>query len=204
MHALIMAGGAGSRLNLGEKPLVTILGRPMIAYVIDAFIAAECDPLVAVSFRTPMTINWCRAHSVEFCISAGSGYIEDMTDAVGVLGEDRPLFICASVIPCITADIIRTIADRYGSCGKDACSTWIPSVLVKACRGSVHYHEIIAGVDACPAGVNILRGDIISEPQDELQLLLHEPRLALNVNTRSDLENAESFFKTRKFPDNSC
>ena len=40
MHALIMAGGSGSRLNLGEKPLILIGGRPMISYVIDAFLSA--------------------------------------------------------------------------------------------------------------------------------------------------------------------
>ena len=38
MRALIMAGGAGSRLNLGEKPLILINNRPMIGYVTDAFL----------------------------------------------------------------------------------------------------------------------------------------------------------------------
>lgn len=37
MFALIMAGGAGSRLGLGEKPVVDVCGRPMIRYVLDAF-----------------------------------------------------------------------------------------------------------------------------------------------------------------------
>ena len=37
MHALIMAGGVGSRLERGEKPLILVRGKPMIAYVIDAF-----------------------------------------------------------------------------------------------------------------------------------------------------------------------
>ena len=34
MRALIMAGGAGSRLNLGEKPLILINNQPMIGYII--------------------------------------------------------------------------------------------------------------------------------------------------------------------------
>ena len=64
MHALIMAGGAGSRINLGEKPLVTVCGRPMIAYILDAFIKAGIYPVVATSSKTPMTMNWCRALEV--------------------------------------------------------------------------------------------------------------------------------------------
>jgi adenosylcobinamide-phosphate guanylyltransferase len=199
MHALIMAGGSGSRLNLGEKPLISIRGRPMIAYVIDAFCAGGFDPVVAASPKTPMTINWCRAHGIAFCKAEGRGYIEDMISAVETLDEQHPLFICVSDIPCITAKIIRQIADSYHTSGKDACSTWVPSDLVHSCRGSIPYLEQVNGIEACPAGVNILRGDLISQRQDELQVLLSEPGLALNVNTRADLAKAEAFIKRQTF-----
>ena len=51
----------------------------------------------------------------------------------------------------------------------------------------------VLAVDACPAGVNILRGDTIFAEQEEFALLLDEPRLALNVNTREDLARTEAF-----------
>ncbi|MCJ7741160.1 MAG: NTP transferase domain-containing protein, partial [Methanoregula sp.] len=178
MHALIMAGGSGSRLNLGEKPLISIRGRPMIAYVIDAFCAGGFDPVVAVSPKTPMTTNWCRAHGIAFCKAEGRGYIEDMISAVETMDEQHPLFVCVSDIPCITAKIIRQIADSYHISGKDACSTWVPAELVHSCRGSISYREQVNGIEACPAGVNIIRGDLISQLQDELQVLLSEPGLA--------------------------
>ena len=199
MHALIMAGGSGSRLNLGEKPLISIRGRPMIAYVIDAFCAGGFDPVVAASPKTPMTTNWCRAHGIAFCKAEGRGYIEDMISAVETLDEQHPLFVCVSDIPCITAKIIRQIADSYHISGKDACSTWVPAELVHSCRGSISYREQVNGIEACPAGVNILRGDLISQLQDELQVLLSEPGLALNVNTRADLAKAEDFIKRQHF-----
>lgn len=195
MHALIMAGGAGSRLNLGEKPLILICGKPLVSYVIDAFEDAGCKPVVATSSRTPMTQNWCRAQGIEFCKTAGTGYVEDMVQAVGMLEEERSLFVSASDIPCITSDIISTISDAYRSSGKDACSAWVPSAMVKSCRDSMPYREEIQGVMACPSGVNILRGALIELPQDELQLLLEEPRLALNINTKSDLADAEIFIR---------
>ena len=195
MYALIMAGGAGSRLNLGEKPLIMICGRPLVSYVIDAFEEAGCSPVVAASYRTPMTLNWCRAHGVEFCKTEGAGYIEDMVRAVRMLEEERPLFVSASDLPCITPNIIHTITDAYRSRGKDACSTWVPATMVTSCRDGMPYREEIQGITACPAGVNILRGALIAQPQDELQLLLEEPRLALNVNTKADLAKAEFFIK---------
>src|SRR5208337_4068168 len=122
MHALIMAGGEGSRLNLGEKPLILVNGKPMIAYIVDAFRSAGCEPVVAASLRTPMTMNWCRAHGIAFCKSEGRGYVDDMTDVVEGLDEDKPLFVCVSDIPGITANTIRCIRDAYFSKGEDALS----------------------------------------------------------------------------------
>jgi adenosylcobinamide-phosphate guanylyltransferase len=199
MFALIMAGGSGSRLNLGEKPLIPIRGRPMIAYVIDAFCAGGFDPVVAASPNTPMTMNWCRAHGIAFCKAEGRGYVEDMISAVEILDERHPLFVCVSDIPCITAKVIRQIAEVHHMSGKDACSAWVPADLFHSCRGSISYREKVNGIEACPAGINILRGDLISQPQEELQVLLNEPGLALNVNTRADLAQAEEFILRHPF-----
>ncbi len=195
MHALIMAGGEGSRLDRGEKPLILVHGKPMIAYVTDAFSAAGIVPVVAASPKTPMTMNWCRAQDIAFCKAEGRGYVEDMISAVQTLDDQHPLFVCVSDIPCITTQIIQHIADSYSVSGKDACSVWVPATLVRACRGGMPYREHVCGVEACPVGINILRGDLIEQPQEELQVLLNEPCLSLNVNTPEDLARAEDFLK---------
>jgi len=193
MLALIMAGGAGSRLARGEKPLSLVCGRPMISYITDAFRSAGCEPVVVVSPKTPMTANWCRAQDILVVRTGGDGYIEDMVSAVRNLDEETPLIISVSDIPCITPAIITTIRQSYHGCAKDALSTWVPAHLVKSCRRGMPYHEQIGGTDACPAGINILRGDDIGREQEEFALLLDEPRLALNINTREDLVRAEAF-----------
>ena len=193
MLALIMAGGEGRRLNLGEKPLITIGNRPMVSWVIDAFMAAHCDPVVVTSPRTPMTVNWCRARGIDFCKTEGRGYIEDMVAAVTALEEEDPLFVSVSDIPCVSPAVICRITDEYKGSGKDACSAWVPSRLMNPGTEGMPYHELVNGTDACPAGVNILRGDRIAMPQEELQILLEDPGLALNVNTRPDRDRAELF-----------
>lgn len=195
MRALIMAGGSGSRLNSGEKALILICGQPMIAYVIRAFREAGCEPVVAGSVRTPMTANWCRVNGIAYCRTDGRGYVDDMAQAVQSLDEEHPLFISASDIPCITADIVKTISRGYDSAGKDALSTWVPAAMVTACRESMPYRERIDGVDACPAGINIIRGDRAGEEQEEYRLLMNEPGLALNVNTRQDRDRAETLIR---------
>jgi adenosylcobinamide-phosphate guanylyltransferase len=197
MRALIMAGGAGSRLNSGEKPLILINNRPMIRYVIDAFAGAGCEVVVATSPKTPMTRNWCRVNGVDSYNAGGADYILDMVETVQALEETQPLFVSVSDIPCIDAKIITEIHEAYVNSGKDACSTWVPTRIVKACRGGMTYHETIKNEDVCPTGLNILRGDRIEDVQDELQLVIADPRLALNVNTREDRAAAESLLNKR-------
>lgn len=195
MRALIMAGGSGSRLNSGEKPLAMICGQPMIAYVIRAFQGVGCETVIAGSPKTPMTANWCRANSIPFCKTDGLGYVADMVQAVESLEEKGPLFISVSDIPCVTAEIISSIITAYASCGRDALSTWVPSSMVGTCRESMPYRGLVGSVEACPAGINIIRGDRAGEVQDEYRLLLQETRLALNVNTRADRDRAEAHLK---------
>ena len=195
MRALILAGGAGSRLGPGEKPLTLIAGRPMIAYVVEAFRTAGCEPVVAVSPRTPMTANWCRALDVPVCRTGGGGFVEDMVQAVRQLEESGPVFVSVSDIPCIRPGVIAAIREAYTAAGRDALSTWIPERLVMSGREGMPYRLEVNGVAACPAGINILRGDRVDEPQEEYALLLDEPCLAINVNMRADRARAESFLK---------
>ncbi len=194
MRALIMAGGAGSRLGMGEKPLVRIAGRPMISFVIDAFLAAGVGPVVVTSTQTPYTKNWCRANDITFVSTDGSGYLEDLAQAVVILEENGPLFVSVSDIPCLRPEIISSIRDEYMGSGIQACSTWVPLSLCSRFGTEPRYQMDIHGVPASPAGINILDGSCIHEEQEELQLLLHEQGLVFNVNTRFELDLLEKHF----------
>ena len=192
MLALIMAGGAGSRLNLGEKPLVSILGRPMIDYVISAFQDSGYDIVIITSLQTPYTGNWARALGYDVIRTSGVDYIKDLHEAVRILDVRDPFFTCVSDIPCLTADHIRTIHSSYSHSGKEAFSVWVPGSF----RGKdpdYHYIGSVDGTDACPAGINILRGDLIDRPQVESTLLIRDRSLAFNVNTREDLEKVRVY-----------
>ncbi|NTU99856.1 MAG: NTP transferase domain-containing protein [Methanoregulaceae archaeon] len=188
MLALILAGGAGSRLDLGEKPLVTIRGEPMVGYVIRAFVSGGYEPVVILSDTTPFTRNWCRAHCIEYLVASGAGYIPDIVEAISILDEAGPFFTCVADLPCITPGIIGEVEDRYQGSGKEACSVWVPLSL----GGRESYAEKIEGVMASPAGINILRGDAIDRPQEEIRILYNDRRLAFNINTRAELAAVKS------------
>jgi adenosylcobinamide-phosphate guanylyltransferase len=196
MFALILAGGEGSRLRLGEKALVMVHGRPMIAWVLDAFRDAECEPVVATSHKTPFTRNWCRANGVDYLDTAGSGYVEDLIEAVEVCGVEGALFTSASDIPCLTRDIICHIRESHIDSGLPACSTWVPVSRCEAFGIQPCYREVICGVSAVPCAVNILIGSLVGSAQEEYCLLLDEPGLVFNINTREELATLEREFAT--------
>ena len=199
MLALILAGGEGSRLRLGEKALVPVAGRPMLSWVIDAFSEAEVEPVVVTSHKTPYTRNFCRANDLEFIDTDGAGYVEDMCEAVALSGEEGPLFTAAADIPYLTAEIVNTVRNAYFASGKPACSTWIPISLCEEYGMLPRYREVVGGVSATPCALNILTGSLVDDVQEEEAVLLHEPGLAFNVNTREELAAAEKMFaKLRK------
>ena len=179
MLALIMAGGVGSRLRMGEKPLVTICERPMLSYVIDAFSSAGHEVVVVASHRTPFTKNWCRVRGFLLYEAEGLGYVEDIRAAAADLGEEgTPFFTCVSDLPCLAPDIVAGIEDAWRRARAPACSTWV---------------EVIDGTPACPAGINILTAGGLEEPQEELRLLLHDKRLVFNINTREELALVQGY-----------
>ena len=192
MRALIMAGGEGSRLDLGEKSLVSVGDSPMIRCIIDAFSAAGHEPVVVLSPRTPMTRNWCGVQGITVFQAGGTGYVEDLVEAVEELEETGPVFTCTADLPCLTAELIVTIEEAYRSAGTPALSVWIPGELFPGGSSTEGYREVVEGVTAYAAGINIVTGSRITAPQEETRLLLRSRRLAFHVNTRSDLERVRA------------
>jgi len=198
MYALILAGGPGSRMGLGEKPMITIFGTPMIRFVIDAFEAADCEVIVILSPKTPYTHAWCRAQGISHYTADGRGYIEDFVEAARVLDPKGSFFTSVADLPCLEVDLVQTILSLYQKSKKDALSTWVPRNLAEECGSRIPYVERVEGVEACPVGINILRGDKMEGPQDEVKILLDDPRLAYNINTRKALARVNVVMKSRK------
>ena len=197
MLALIVAGGRGTRLNMGEKPLLRICDRPMIAYVVDAFCAAGTEPVAVLSSAVPQTANWCRAHGISTFRAEGAGYVEDITECIEMLDITEPVFTSVSDIPGLTADIISAVLSAYRAAGTDACSVWVPAALCREYGSTPVYVQSIQGTDAVPCGLNILNGAKNGEEQREATILIDNPGIAVNVNEPADIAAAERILRAR-------
>jgi len=191
MLGLILAGGRGTRYGCGEKPLALCGGRPMIERVTNALDGAGLEVVVVASPCTPFTQNWCRAHDLLCVCTEGAGYIEDLAEAAVLLGLDGPVLCVSADLPCLTAELVGEVVAAYGAQSLPALSVWVPADDDGACDAPCV--EEIDGRRTVPAGINVLDGGRMGQIQEEVRLLLDNPRLRHNVNTHAALKAAETF-----------
>ncbi|NYT02505.1 MAG: NTP transferase domain-containing protein, partial [Methanosarcinales archaeon] len=104
MDALVMAGGKGTRLNMGEKPLALLLGRPLLDYVISSLEESSVDRIyLAVTKNVPGTATWARDRGMETVVTPGIGYVADMVQAAKAAGISKPFLIIMADLPLVGA-----------------------------------------------------------------------------------------------------
>ena len=102
-----MAGGRGSRLKMGEKPLVKLFGRPLIDYVTLALEDSLIDRIfVSTTENVPKTREWALERGLRAVETGSYGYVADMIEAVQKVGVRDPIMIIMADLPLVTADLI--------------------------------------------------------------------------------------------------
>ncbi|MCS4538619.1 MAG: NTP transferase domain-containing protein [Thaumarchaeota archaeon] len=194
--ALLMAGGKGSRLGKGEKPLLEVSGKPMIQHVINALRACKNirRVIVAVSSNTPKTALIAKKFGAEVVETEGLGYVEDLRYAIKKLGLRETIIISADM-PCIRPTTLDLILARFESCSKAALSVMVPVSEYRKIGVEPEIIFNIEGLDVVPAGVNVLDGSAIngSEPEQE-DFIVYDAETLINVNSPKDLAVAERIF----------
>lgn len=191
-----MAGGRGSRLNMGEKPLVTLFGRPLIDYVALALEDSSVDRIfVATTDNVPRTQEWATERGLCVMETGGYGYVADMIEAVKKAEVTDPIMIIMADLPLVTSDLIDEIIEVYEGRPEPALSTHTPldlhSRLGRRPDSLFNYH----GRLIVPAGINVLDGVDIEKEQEDFHLILERIELAVNVNVAGDLMLCEKIMQ---------
>lgn len=193
----MMAGGKGSRLGMGEKPMVRLYKKPLIDYVVSALRPSTERIIVATTRATPETRRWSLGKNLEVVDTSGSGYIPDMVEAVERAGISGPVMVIMADLPLITEEIVREVIDAYKSRPEPALSV---HTLLSLHRSLGRRPDVIfnyMGELIVPAGVNILTGSRISDEQEDFHLIMNRIELAININTPDDLRICERIIKRR-------
>jgi len=204
LDAVIMAGGQGLRLGMGEKPCVELLGKPLISYVIDSLERSSYIEriFVAVSPSTPNTekfVNEKYGDHIQAINTNGDNYVGDMVYAVESSNIREPVMIIMSDLPMVTPKLIDSIIEAYQDCGSSSMSVFVPISLCK--KVGIRPDTVFnwEGNLIVPAGINILDGKFINEEQEYHNYMLDDPEIALNINTVDDMKRCEDLLMKNLF-----
>ncbi|MHA1593592.1 MAG: NTP transferase domain-containing protein [Candidatus Baldrarchaeia archaeon] len=213
--ALIMAGGKGTRikeLNC-EKPLIKILGTPMIDYVITALSKSHHirEIFVATSPFTLMTEKHAKRRKIKIIKTPGSGYVTDLKLALGQI-RSKHVLVCPADLPLLTPPSINSIIDAYFYSKTPSLVVAVPLHVIKSLNLSPTIQMTVNGRIIVPCGVSIIkRNELLTKKHVNEEFLITENiEFAVNVNTIRDLKVAEQILikrklseKTEKFDHNS-
>ena len=196
MDALVMAGGRGSRLKRGEKPLVTLFGRALIDYVALALEESSVDRIyVATTENVPNTRDWALQRELSVVETPGMGFVADMIFAVKEAEVTDPILIIMADLPLVNADLIDSIIEIYEERPEPALSTHTPlhlhSRLGRRPDSLFNYH----GQLIVPSGINVLDGAEIEKEQEDYHLIIERIEMAVNVNVVEDLKLCEKILQ---------
>jgi len=187
-----MAGGRGSRLKMGEKPLVKLFGRPLIDYVALALEDSSVDRIfVSATENVPQTREWAVERGLAVVETGSYGYVADMIEAVQKARVMDPIMIIMADLPLVTSDLIDEIIDVYESRPEPALSTHTPLELHSRLDRRPDSLFNYRGRLIVPAGINVLNGAEIEKEQEDFHLIMERIELAVNVNVPCDLKLCE-------------
>ncbi len=200
--ALIMAGGMGKRIGLSiEKPLLPLLGKPMIEWVVDAVKSAKkvSEFYVVTSQNTAETERKCLVNGLRVVRTDAKGYHDDLKQALAKTRIQGPVFTVSSDVPALTGGFLDKVFLEFEKNMVDALTVLVPVEKRLALGLSTSSTYPFEGALYCVSGVNIINASKISEEKlDERPIITEETEAVLNVNTLQDLEIAEKILRQLK------
>jgi adenosylcobinamide-phosphate guanylyltransferase len=188
-----MCGGRASRMQLVdmEKPLLKVDGVEMVERVISALASSDrFDRIVAaVSPNTPGTNKFLKSKAIETIETAGEGYSKDLSYLLSILKPQKVVAVPGD-IPLLNSKIVNEIISAIDERQKQEPA--ISIILEKGFVEGIGVKPSIVLNQYCHSGITIFNTMVVgAEPVEERYLVMNRKEIALNVNTKEELELAE-------------
>lgn len=178
-----------------EKPLLRVDGIAMVERVILALAGSgRFDRiLAAISPNTPKTKELLKSKGIETIETPGEGYSNDLSDLLSKLKPQR-VMVVPSDIPLLNSQIISEILDAIdnsSSIRKEKRPAF-SIILEKEFVERTGAKPSIIVDQYCHSGITIFNTMYVgTEPVEEYYLVMNRKEIALNVNTKEELELAK-------------
>jgi adenosylcobinamide-phosphate guanylyltransferase len=198
-----MCGGRASRMQQGgrgrggggtiEKPLLKVDGIAMVERVILALASSnKFDRIVtAISPNTPKTKELLKSKGVETIDTAGDGYSNDLSHLLSKLKPGRVMVVPGD-IPLLNSQIVDEILDLIDNSGTKEQDSAISIMLDKGFVERIGAKPSVVLDQYCHSGITIFNTRAVdTELVEEHYLVMNRKEIALNVNTKEELELAK-------------
>lgn len=199
MEALINAGGKGTRMGpCGiEKPMHPIGGRPVISHVVHAISSAKGIDrvLVSVSSNTPKTKEYLLENGVEVVETSGEDFMDDLHTAFKCM-NGKYVLTSPSDLPLLRNFTVDRFIEFFDPVGMESAIAVVDETTVKETGITPSYTIDINGRKWVLSGLCIMdREKTLDDVYlQESYFMTDWPDLAINVNTKYELDLAREFF----------
>jgi len=203
VSAIVTAGGKGTRIKElnQEKPMIEIMDRPIVDYVLDALSGSKevSEIVVSVSSATPITEKHVQERGYRFIRTPGQGYVQDLRYAMYLLSTPYILVLPADM-PLLRSESIDAVVTAFYRSKKSSIVVGVPAKVFEEMNSEPTFTMDMNGVTAVPCGVSIVDRELMlrEEYLDEAYMITELTDFAINVNTVLNLGMAERILKERK------
>jgi GTP:adenosylcobinamide-phosphate guanylyltransferase len=195
-----MCGGRASRMQQQqkggrEKPLLKVAGVAMVERVISALASSNrFDRIIAaVSPNTHKTNEFLKSKGIETIETAGEGYSQDLSCLLSKL-KPQKVVVVPGDIPLLNSQIVKEILNIIEDDDRQEQEPAISIILEKGFVEKIGAKPSIVLMNQyCHSGITIFNTMAVggTEPVKERYLVMNRKEIALNVNTKEELELAE-------------
>jgi adenosylcobinamide-phosphate guanylyltransferase len=179
-----------------EKPLLKVEGIAMVERVISALAGSyRFDRIVAaISPYTQKTNEFLKSKGIETIETAGEGYSQDLSRLLSKLKPQKIVAVPGD-IPLLNSQIVNEILNNIIEDDDDR-QEQEPAISIILEKGFVEEigvkPSIVLMNQYCHSGITIFNTMAVgTEPVKERYIVMNRKEIALNVNTKEELELAE-------------
>lgn len=188
MIGLVMAGGKGTRMDVGGEKLLLKYKKPVVIHVVDALKDSSCFSkiLAATSDNSPNTEKLLKDNGTEIIKTKGDGYVSDLNMALSNL--DEPTLVVSGDMPLLDGQIIKKLVASYDN------NAWQSFLVTKKFLDTLsltlEFSVSHNGAECYYTGLSIVDPKRISsmDTVKETYRIIDDKRLTLNLNTKRDYD----------------
>ena len=189
MIGLVMAGGKGTRMNLGNEKLLLKYRKPIILHVVDSLKDSNCFSKIfaLTSSNSPNTKKLLQKNNIEIFNTNGIGYVEDLS--LVLQSTNDSVLVTSGDLPLLDSEIIKNIVKHYNS--KKIWTSILVTNKFLTKLGLESDYSINYNNEICNyTGISLINANKINSSKNLVQnyIVIDDKRVAFNLNTKQDYE----------------